>query len=97
MCSALGSFPALCNVVWNRAIAVIKFTAEDKDGKRILGLGLVEGNLKHLRNGKPIKIDGKSVGLDNLDIIIFYGKTEDSLAKQLAPFITAHTKFKDYR
>lgn len=75
---------------------MIKFSATDKDGKKLLGLGLVEGNLNRLKEGKPIKIDGETVGLDNLDILIFYGKTEESLAKQLAPFITAQTEVKDY-
>jgi len=70
---------------------MIKFTATTKDGKRLLGLGLSHVNLDRLREGKPINIDGTSVGIEGLDVLIFAGETEASMAKALKPSITAET------
>lgn len=70
---------------------MIKFTAITGDDKRLVGLGLSHGNLDRLRDKKPIKIDGESIGIEGLEILIFSGKTEESMAKELNQFITAET------
>lgn len=70
---------------------MIKFTATINDKRKLLGLGLTHTNLDRLRDNQSINIKGKSVGLDNLEILIFAGETEESIADQLAQYITAET------
>ncbi len=73
---------------------MIKFTATSGDGRTILGMGLSHGNLDRLKKGEPIRFKGEDVGLDDVDILIFSGKTEESMAKQMDPMITAKTIIK---
>lgn len=70
---------------------MIKFIM-DKDGQKVLGLGLSHQNLKHLKNGKPIEIDLKKIGHTNNDTIyLFAGRTEQSMTKDLKNFIGPET------
>ena len=59
--------------------------ANGKNGP-VAGFGLSEENIHKLREGMPIKIDGKTIGL-NLDIIILYGKTEKDIGRMLSSLI----------
>lgn len=73
---------------------MVKFTMEE-DGKKVIGLGLSDGNLQLLRNDRIIHIDGAEMNLD-FDIIIFWGKTENEMCRQFkrAGMITDQTKLK---
>ena len=61
---------------------MIKLGATNKDGGKILFLGLSEGNLMLLRRGRPIKIIGSEVGCSH-DICIFWGETEAAMVEEL--------------
>ena len=74
---------------------MIKFTATTGDGNRLIGIGLSDGNLERLGKRQPIKIDGESIGIEGLEILIFSGKTEESMASGLAEMITADTVVHD--
>lgn len=71
---------------------MIKFkTGLEEDGTRALvGLGLTEENFTKLKEGKPIHIKGSELAID-FDILIFYGKTEFQILKDLKPFINKST------
>ena len=73
---------------------MIKFTATTDD-RKLLGLGLSHENLKRLKDKQPIQFKGEALGLDGIDILIFAGETEASMAKELEPSITAQTIIRD--
>lgn len=60
---------------------MIKFKTTGK--RPLVGLGLSDGNLEKLREEKPIHINGEELGLDGVDILIFWGKTEKAIQKEL--------------
>lgn len=62
---------------------MIKATGRNKDGsQRFVILGLSEANLSKLREGKPIHIFGAELGIPH-DIIVFWGQTEEAMAREL--------------
>ena len=77
---------------------MIKMGGISYDGKRkMLLLGLSEGNLMRLREKKPIIINGEEIGWPGQDIIICWGETEDALTKELADLIGPETRKRDHR
>ena len=64
---------------------MIKFIAHDETTNLpIVGLGLSDGNLERLRQGKPIVIDLQKMNpLFKGNIIIFWGPTEQAMADYL--------------
>ena len=74
---------------------MIKFTATTADKRKLLGLGLSHMNLERLKDNQPIRFKGEPLGLDGVDILIFAGKTEASMAQGLDPAITAKTIIRD--
>jgi hypothetical protein len=55
---------------------MIKFSGTDKDtGRPFLGMGLSARNIDLLMDSKPIKIDGRPLGMP-MDVFIFYATTE---------------------
>lgn len=66
---------------------MIKFTG-DRDGKTLVGLGISEGNVAKLKEGKPILVhlDEMIPGI-NMDILIFYGDTEQAMYQELKPML----------
>lgn len=70
---------------------MIKFTAKTADGGKLVGIGLSHENLKRLKDNSPIRFKGEAIGLPDLDFLIFSGKSEEAMAKWLAPGITAET------
>ena len=54
--------------------------------------GLSEQNIKLLKQGMPIHIDLKEIGIANGSITIFYGPTEDIMETQLFSMLLAHEK-----
>lgn len=59
---------------------MIKFRAGE-NGK-LVGLGLSKMNLKKLKAGQPILVNGSDIGIEN-DILIMYGATEKDIIKDL--------------
>jgi oligoribonuclease (3'-5' exoribonuclease) len=62
---------------------MIKFLTRGKDKRTVLGLGITDMNIKMLQQGRPVHVKGEDVQMDRLDIMIFHGKTEADLLKQM--------------
>ena len=66
---------------------MIKFTGE-RDGKHLVGFGLSEGNLKKLREGKPILVDlSEMIPGCKMEVLIFYGATEQAMYQEIKPML----------
>lgn len=74
-------------------------TAKTKDNRPLLILGLEEGNLTKLREGKPIFHDLAEFGLGHLgQFVIFWGETAGDLRdtfSRAGAVIDEHTKVID--
>jgi hypothetical protein len=66
-------------------------------GGRVLALGLSEWNLVKLREGRPIHIAATELPEIEVDIVIFWGETEDKLAEMVQPLIDRATRITDRR
>jgi len=71
---------------------MLKFSGRKNDGGRIVGLGLSDGNLQRLREGKPILFNLATLGLMDCDVLIFWGATEELMAEQMAQLVGPDTK-----
>lgn len=69
---------------------MIKLMASE-EGVPLFGFGLSENNIKELKKGRPIRIDLKSMGAHGT-VLIFYGKTEADMEKDLEPMMNPKTK-----
>jgi len=70
---------------------MIKFTAIEED-RGFIGIGLSEGNINKLKEGKPILFKLSDMGMNSkLEVIIFYGETEEAMAEELKQFIGPDT------
>lgn len=71
---------------------MIKFMST-KGETILVGLGISEGNVERLKQGKPIVVKLKELGAkEDIEVMIFYGKTEEDMAETLRPYIGEHTK-----
>jgi hypothetical protein len=63
-------------------------------GKTLI-LGLSDNNMLRLKKGEPIKFSLRQLGMDlsDVEIVIYNGKTEDSMQADLQEFITELTKY----
>jgi hypothetical protein len=76
---------------------MLKMYANGKrpDGSRvrIVVLGLSYGNLRALKNGRPIKFTGETCGLEpDIEFMIFAGETEQSMQREFHELIGPDTK-----
>lgn len=62
------------------------------DGRELLILGLSHENLTRLKSEKPIAFRGDTVGLPGIEILIFAGETEQSMARDMAEFVGPNTR-----
>lgn len=65
---------------------MIKFKGEDRKGRKLLGLGITEANVRKLKEGMPILIDEPN--FFNGTIILMYGKTEKDIAREIQPHMS---------
>ena len=72
---------------------MIKLAFRDKGRPGTVGyaFGLSEENIKRLKQGQPIKVDLAEMGGTG-SVLIFYGKTEQDMARDLADLIGPETK-----
>jgi hypothetical protein len=75
---------------------MIKMGGKTQDGRKFVVLGLSEGNLKRLREKKPIIVHKEEIDCDT-DIWICWGETEDALAKEFHTMIDERTRVQDRR
>lgn len=61
---------------------MIKFAGHHGD-RKIVGFGLSNGNLDRLREDRPICVKGEEVGLGAIDVVIFWGETEQAMYDRL--------------
>ena len=54
-----------------------------KTDKGDLIFGLSEANIEELKKGRPISFNLKDIGLEDRQIMIMYGKTEQAIASKL--------------
>jgi hypothetical protein len=74
---------------------MIKLSAANpKTGRDMLVIGLSEGNLQRMREGKPVHIHGEEWG-QKFDLMIFWGETEQAMVKMVEPFIGPETIMRD--
>lgn len=74
---------------------MIKMSATNpKTGKDVLVIGLSEGNLQRLREGRPVHIHGEEWG-QKFDLMICWGETDQALADEFKPFVGPETVFRD--
>ena len=74
---------------------MIKAAAHDeKTKRRLIILGLEDGNISRLKEGKPIHIHADELGFAG-EIIIMYGRTQDDIRRQLEPAIGPDTDVQD--
>lgn len=67
---------------------MIKFTAGKDDGTTVVGLGISEGNVAKLKEGKPIRVFLSEMIPDSkMEILIFYGTTEQDMYEELKPML----------
>ena len=76
---------------------MIKFLIDRADGKKVIGLALSEQNVIRLKNDEPIVTDLDQLNMLNVDVIIFYGETEEKIVNKLIEhgLITSETQIKD--
>lgn len=58
---------------------MIKHLTTLKNGTRLVGLGLSEGNVGKLKEGKPIYLHLDELGIEGIDVLIHYGVTEQAI------------------
>ena len=51
-------------------------------GRNII-LGLSDANIENIKAGRPISFNLKEIGLEDRNVLIFYGKTEQDMYKEL--------------
>lgn len=62
---------------------MIKFSMQANNGGTIVGLGLEEGNIERLKDGKPIYFPLKELGIEGVEIMIMYGETQEAIRDEL--------------
>jgi hypothetical protein len=76
---------------------MVKFTAKGDNGRTVLGFGVNEENVQRLKADEPIKVrldDPKGINLGlPIDIMIFYGETQEALVEGCEPMFTDQTVF----
>ena len=70
---------------------MMRFRALAGNGRTIIGLGLSDRNLELLRKDQTIIIQGETVDLPDVEIIIFWGRTEYEMTEALARHIGPDT------
>jgi hypothetical protein len=63
---------------------MIRFKVNSKDGgKLLIGLGLSAQNIEKLKAGDPILFGLDELGLENTEVVILYGKTEEEMRDKI--------------
>lgn len=53
------------------------------DGTKLILLGVDDGNVKRLTEGKPISVQGDMLGIPGIEIAIVHGKTYQNILDEL--------------
>lgn len=75
---------------------MMKASAEMRDGRLLIVIGLTEENVVSLKQGEPIRIDPADVDISPEDrvggIMIHYAGTDVALIEAVQPFLRPTTK-----
>lgn len=70
---------------------MLKLTYQATPGITSYAFGLSKRNIQLLKQGRPINVDLAPMGGTG-SVMIFYGKTEQDMARDLAEFVGPETK-----
>lgn len=73
---------------------MIKATAKMKDGRPMVLLGLTGETIARMMADEPVSVDLADLGLESVQVVLMYGKTETDIAKQLQPLFGPGTTFR---
>lgn len=76
---------------------MIKMSADTKDNRKLVMLGLSFINITKLLEGQPIRVRGNDVNVPGIDIVLFAGEDEDTMKTELASLIGPDTIVTDHR
>ncbi len=62
---------------------MIRFGGRTFDGRKIIGLALGNKNLKRLKKGEPIYLDGKTVGAPGVVVVIAHAETSEKVMEEI--------------
>jgi hypothetical protein len=62
---------------------VIRGIVKGANGRTILLLGLDKEGVRRLTSGEPVFVDGRTVGLETLDVVVMYGETIRDVMQEL--------------
>lgn len=75
---------------------MIKFKAFNERKERFfIGIGLSDENVERLKKQQPMYINGSEIGCEQ-DILIMYGKTEQSMYNELKHLIGPDTELRGF-
>jgi len=57
-------------------------------------LGLSDENMRRLSEGQPIKFNLSEFNMSPMDVLIFNGRTEEDMEKELAPYMNENTEIR---
>ena len=75
---------------------MIRATMQSTSGRRVILLGLEEGNVDRLRAGKPMHIHCDDMGFAG-EIVIILGKDVEALHAMVKPMLSPDTIINDER
>jgi len=70
---------------------MIKGKANQENGRELVILGISQENVTRLKEGKPIMVHGTEIKIP-VDIMIYYGATDQDLVKQMRPAMETDTR-----
>lgn len=70
---------------------MIKFVASTPHSDILFGFGLSRENINQLVKGNPIKLNLEEMGFAGVDVLIFFGETEEQMAEDMKEFVGDHT------
>lgn len=62
---------------------VLKGKKADGTEVSTIFIGLTDENLRRLREDMPIHVEGSDILIDGIDVVVFAGRTEDSIIRAL--------------
>lgn len=71
---------------------MIRFRATAEDGSTVIGLGITDGNIDRLRQGRPIWVEGGSVGVPGVKVVIYWGRDEYDATEQVSALLGPDTQ-----
>ncbi len=61
---------------------MIRAVATKKDGTKLLVLGLDDENVRRLKAGQPIRVQGDQLGLPGIEVVLMHGPTAQDIVEK---------------